>query len=54
LLIGDYTKAKTILGWEPKYTVEELCKEMVQSDLELFKRDKYLMDGGHIVYQSNE
>jgi len=54
LLIGDYTKAKTELGWEPKYTVQELCKEMVKADVELFKRDKYLMEGGHIVYQTNE
>jgi GDPmannose 4,6-dehydratase len=46
LLIGDYTKAKMELGWEPIYTVEELCKEMVQSDLELFKKDRYLQQGG--------
>jgi GDPmannose 4,6-dehydratase len=34
LLIGDSTKAKTILGWIPKYGVEDLCKEMVYSDFE--------------------
>ena len=34
LLIGDSTKAKTILGWIPKYSVEDLCKEMVYSDFE--------------------
>jgi len=34
LLIGDSTKAKTILGWTPKYSVEDLCKEMVYSDFE--------------------
>lgn len=33
-LLGDSTKAKTKLGWIPKYTVEELCKEMVYSDFE--------------------
>lgn len=54
LLIGDYSKAKKELGWEPKYTVSELCKEMVKADVELFTRDKYLMDGGHKVFQSNE
>lgn len=32
LLIGDSTKAKNLLGWSPKYTVEELCQEMVLSD----------------------
>src|SRR6218665_2223075 len=39
LLIGDNTKAKTKLGWEPKYTVEMLVKEMVQSDLEIFRKE---------------
>jgi len=34
LLIGDSTKARNVLGWEPKYTFEELVKEMVESDLE--------------------
>jgi GDPmannose 4,6-dehydratase len=32
LLIGDSTKARIKLGWSPKYSVEELCKEMVESD----------------------
>lgn len=54
LLIGDASKAKEKLGWEPKYTVEELCKEMVQSDYKRFSRDKYLMEGGHEVFQSHE
>ena len=31
-LLGDSTKAKNKLGWIPKYTVEDLCKEMVFSD----------------------
>ena len=34
LLVGDSTKARTKLGWTPKYTVEELCKEMVYSDFD--------------------
>jgi GDPmannose 4,6-dehydratase len=54
LLVGDASKAKKNLGWEPKYTVEELCREMVKSDLELFKRDKYLLDGGHKIFSQNE
>lgn len=54
LLVGDATKAKTKLGWTPKHTVESLCKEMVQSDLELFKRDKYLLEGGHKVLNYKE
>jgi GDPmannose 4,6-dehydratase len=54
LLVGDASKAKKNLGWEPKHTVEQLCREMVKSDLELFKRDKYLLDGGHKVVSQNE
>lgn len=33
LLIGDPAKAKADLGWEPKTTLEELCKMMVEADL---------------------
>lgn len=42
LLIGDNTKAKTNLGWTPKYTLDMLVKEMMESDLEIFKKEKYL------------
>jgi len=54
LLIGDATKAKNELGWTPTFTVDELVKDMVQADLALFKRDKYLMEGGHKVYDFHE
>lgn len=37
LLWGDSTKARTELGWEPKYSFIDLVKEMVQSDLEEMK-----------------
>lgn len=37
LLIGDATKAKKILGWQPKHTLAEMIKEMVASDLETYK-----------------
>lgn len=33
LLIGDYSKAKSVLGWEPKTSLEELCKMMVDADM---------------------
>jgi GDPmannose 4,6-dehydratase len=49
LLIGDFTKAKNQLGWEPTYTVEQLCSEMVQEDIKLFAKDKYLQDGGYEI-----
>jgi len=38
LLIGNPSKAKSKLGWEPKYNLSQLVTEMVNSDLELFKR----------------
>ncbi|MBB6502394.1 GDP-mannose 4,6-dehydratase [Pedobacter cryoconitis] len=46
LLLGDPTKSKTQLGWEPKYDLPMLVKEMVQSDLQLMKKDEYLKEGG--------
>jgi GDPmannose 4,6-dehydratase len=46
LLIGDSTKARTLLDWEPRYTVEQLCKEMVQADVALFRRDQMLKESG--------
>mgnify|MGYP000123440640 CR=1 FL=1 len=46
LLVGDPTKAKQKLGWEPQITLEELVEDMMRSDLRLFKKDKYLKDGG--------
>lgn len=54
LLIGDASKAYKNLGWKPKYKLQELVKDMVQSDLKLFKRDKYLLEGGHDVMNYNE
>ena len=47
LLIGDPTKAKDNLGWVPEISLEQLVEDMMQSDLKLFKRDKYLKEGGH-------
>jgi GDPmannose 4,6-dehydratase len=38
LLIGDATKAKTKLGWQPKYSLSELIKEMVEADVKQVKK----------------
>lgn len=46
LLLGDPAKSKTQLGWEPKYDLPMLVKEMVHADLQLMKKDAYLKDGG--------
>jgi GDPmannose 4,6-dehydratase len=49
LLIGDPTKAQTQLGWKPKYDLAALVKDMMQSDITLMKRDKFLKDSGHQI-----
>ena len=54
LLIGDPTKAKTKLGWVPKHDLASLVKDMMQADVELFRRDAYLLKGGHKVYNYHE
>lgn len=54
LLIGDPTKAKEKLGWELKYDLDGLVKDMMSSDIELFKRDQYLQDGGHNILNYHE
>lgn len=54
LLIGDASKAKKNMGWEPKYTLEQLVKEMMVFDVKLFEKDKYLLDGGHDVMNFHE
>jgi len=48
-LLGDASKARGKLKWEPKVKFEELVKEMVQSDLSEVKKDIHLMDGGFNV-----
>jgi GDPmannose 4,6-dehydratase len=47
LLIGDAEKARTKLGWTPKYSLQELVNDMMESDLKLMKRDEYLKEGGY-------
>ncbi len=49
LLIGDPSKAKKKLGWEPKYDLHGLIKDMMASDVKLMQRQKYLKDGGYYI-----
>lgn len=46
LLQGDATKAHLKLGWQPKYTLQELVKEMVEADIEHFRKDIVLKASG--------
>ena len=54
LLIGDPTKAKEKLGWVPEISLDDLVKEMMESDLKLFERDNYLKGGGHKIFNQYE
>ncbi len=54
LLIGDPAKAKKQLGWTPKYDLPAIVKEMVAADVDLFKKDKYLKEGGHSIINYHE
>ncbi len=49
LLIGDPTKAKTQLNWEPKYDLDALIKDMIESDIKLMQKDQYLKNGGYKI-----
>ena len=44
LLIGDPSKAKKKLGWEPKTTFKELVSIMVEADMKLAEQEKTLAD----------
>jgi GDPmannose 4,6-dehydratase len=54
LLIGDPTKAQEKLGWTPKYSLKEMVTEMVQTDLEAFKREQILINNGFPVARKYE
>ena len=53
-LLGDPTKAKTKLGWLPKITAQEMCKEMVGNDLAQAKQHALLKANGYQVNVSVE
>lgn len=54
VLLGDASKAKKLLKWEPKTSLENLCKEMVENDFDLAKRDKLLKDNGYKIVSVTE
>jgi len=43
-LLGNASKAKNKLGWKPKISFDKIVEEMVEEDLKLAKRDKYLFE----------
>jgi len=46
LLIGDGTKAQELLNWTPKYTLQALVQDMMESDFKAMQKEQYLKDGG--------
>jgi GDPmannose 4,6-dehydratase len=54
LLIGDATKANTKLGWTPKFTLQELVHDMMESDVKLMKKQKFLAEGGYEILSQHE
>lgn len=53
-LLGDPSKAKNKLGWEPEITVQEMCAEMVSEDLKIARRHALLKEHGHELPISTE
>jgi GDPmannose 4,6-dehydratase len=54
LLIGDPRKSQTQLGWKPKYDLDALIEEMVEHDVDLFKREKLLHESGFTIKNQYE
>ncbi|TWI19930.1 MULTISPECIES: GDP-mannose 4,6-dehydratase [Sphingobacterium] len=54
LLIGDPSKSKKKLGWEPKYNLQGLIKEMVEADLTLFQKEILLKSAGFTIKNQHE
>jgi GDPmannose 4,6-dehydratase len=53
-LLGDASKAKEKLGWEPKITFEEMVHEMMESDINIAKRDSLVKKYGFKAPDFNE
>ena len=53
-LLGDSTKAKNILNWQPKISFQELVKEMMMADLQEAKKDKLCEEEGFNVFNYHE
>ncbi len=54
LLIGDAEKAKKKIGWKPSHNLESLIDDMVQADIELFKKEKTLVKNGYKILRQAE
>ena len=53
-LLGDPTKAREKLGWQPRTSFEQLVKEMVESDLNASRKYALVKNNGFVAYAHNE
>ena len=53
-LLGDPSKAKEKLGWEPKISLEQMVKEMMDHDINIAKRDALVKEHGFEAPDFNE
>ncbi|HPR32688.1 MAG TPA: GDP-mannose 4,6-dehydratase, partial [Prolixibacteraceae bacterium] len=49
LLLGDPSKSKNLLGWEPRYNLNALIADMMENDIKLMKKERYLKEGGYQI-----
>lgn len=49
ILLGDPAKANEKLGWKPEFGLKELVEDMMESDVHLAQKEKYLLDGGYKI-----
>ena len=54
LLIGDPTKSNTLLGWKPKYDLAALVEEMMEADLNHFKKESLIQSHGYTIKNQYE
>jgi len=54
LLIGDPTKAKDKLGWVAEYSLADVVHDMMESDVNLMTKEKYLIEGGYHIKNNFE
>jgi len=54
LLLGDASKARNLLQWEPEHTIDDLIRDMMTSDLALMKKEKYIKEGGYQTLNHHE
>ena len=52
--MGDPAKAKSVLGWEPKFSFNELVEEMVASDHEAAKKYAMIKRAGYRTHDRHE